>query len=48
MASSFRTKRAAKLGTVGEYAYMYLWDKLLKPVVLDSLCELVPSCGADG
>ena len=29
---------AAKLGTVGEY--VYLWDKLLL-VVLDSLCEPV-------
>ena len=27
MAASFRTVMAAKLGTVGEY--VYLWDKLL-------------------
>ena len=33
MASSFRTAMAVKLGTVGEY--VYLWDKLLQPVVLD-------------
>ena len=30
---------SAKLGTV--VAYVYLWDKLLHPVVLDSLCEPV-------
>ena len=30
---------AAKLGTVCEY--VYLWDKLLYPVVLDSSCESV-------
>ena len=30
---------AAKMGTVGEY--VYLWDKLLYSVVLDSLCEAV-------
>ena len=30
---------AGNLGTVGEY--VYLWDKLLQPVVLDSLCEPV-------
>ena len=30
---------AAKLGTDGEY--VYLWDKLLQPVVLDSWCEPV-------
>ena len=30
---------AAKMGTVGEY--VYLWDKLLYSVVLDSLCETV-------
>ena len=31
---------AAKLGTVGEY--VYLWDK---PIVLDSLCEPVVGGG---
>ena len=36
----------AKLGTVGEY--VYLLDKLLYPVVLDSLCEPGPSCCANG
>ena len=39
MASSFSTVMAAKLGTVGEY--VYLWNKLLYPVVLDSFCEPV-------
>ena len=29
----------AKMGTVGEY--VYLWNKLLCPVVLDSFCEPV-------
>ena len=39
MVSSFSTVMAAKLGTVGEY--VYLWNKLLYPVVLDSFCEPV-------
>ena len=30
---------AVKLGAVGEN--VYLWDKLLYPVVLDSLCDAV-------
>ena len=37
MASGFRTIMAAKLGTVGELSYVYLWDKLLQPVVLNCL-----------
>ena len=40
MASSFRTVMAAKLGTVGEY--VYLWDKLVRTGWFG------PSCGADG
>ena len=39
MASSFRKVMAAKLGTIGEFVYH--WDKLLYPVVSDSLCEPV-------
>ena len=39
MAASFSTVMAAKLGTVGEY--VYLWNKLLYPVVLDSFCGAV-------
>ena len=42
MTSSFRAVIAAKLETLGEY--IYLWDKLdklLYPVVLNSLCEPV-------
>ena len=39
MASSFSTVMAAKLGTVGEY--VYLWNKLLHPEVFDSFCEAV-------
>ena len=31
---------AEKLGRVGEY--VYLWNKLLYPVVLDSFCEPGP------
>ena len=39
MASGFSKVMAAKLGTVGEY--VYLWNKLLYPVVLDRFCEPV-------
>ena len=44
MVSSFGTVVVAKLGTAGEY--VYLWDKFIYPVVLDSLCDpLVRSSG---
>ena len=50
MASSFRAVGAAKLGTVGEH--VYLWDTLLYPVALESLCEAVGwcslACGSNG
>ena len=39
----------AKLRTADQY--IYLWDKLLYPVALDSLGEAAgwgPSCGANG
>ena len=37
--NGFRMVMATKMGTIGEY--VYLWDKFLYPVVLDSLCEPV-------
>ena len=39
MASSFKTVMAAKLGIVDEF--IYLWDRLLYLVMLDSLCKAV-------
>ena len=44
MASSFSEVMAAKLGTVGEY--VFLWNKLLLLEALDSFCEAVGWQGA--